>query len=292
MAILLVLTIVAARSAQAQTYTESVLYKFTGVDGNNPIAGLALDSQGNLYGTTYGGGASNNGEVFKVDTTGKETVLYSFTGGADGGTPFGGVILDAQGNLYGATIGGGIGHGAVFKLDPTGKETVLYSFTGSAGDGANPFGTLVMDPQGNLYGTTYFGGDSSCVGGYGNSYCGIVFKVDGSGNETVLHVFTGTGGDGANPDTESLALDGQGNLYGMTEWDGDPPSASCPFGCGMVFKVDAAGNETVLYDFTGEANGDGASPYAGVVLDAQAICMARHSRAALMLISTTVPYLK
>ncbi|MGA9043207.1 MAG: choice-of-anchor tandem repeat GloVer-containing protein [Terriglobales bacterium] len=269
LAILLV-AILMAGSAQAQSYTESVLYKFTGTDGNNPIAGLAMDGQGNLYGTTFGGGSSNNGAVFKVDATGKETVLYSFTGGADGGTPWGSLVLDAQGNLYGtAEEGGAAGHGVVFKLDPAGTETVLYSFAGGV-DGSAPLGGLLLDAQGNLYGTTNYAGDAACVGFGGDSNnCGTVFKLSANGNETVLHAFTGTGGDGAEPFTENLVMDGQGNLYGTAEFDGAPTSTSCPFGCGTVFKVDASGNETTLYEFTGEGNGDGATPYAGLVLDAQ-----------------------
>src|SRR5580698_276278 len=170
--IMLVPTMFASGSAQAQSYAESVLYTFTGADGNNPIAGLVMDAQGNLYGTTFGGGTSNYGAVFKLDTTGKETVLYSFTGGADGAFPWGGLVMDAEGNLYGTTYEGGLavggenpyfGLGVVFKVDPTGKESVLYSFTGSGGDGSGPVTTLVLDAQGNLYGTAVHGGDAACV---------------------------------------------------------------------------------------------------------------------------------
>src|SRR5271157_5755669 len=112
LAIMLVLAVLATGSAQAQTYTESVLYSFTGYpgDGAIPYAGLVRDAQGNLYGTTSGGGASSAGTVFKVDTTGKETVLYSFTvGGQDGVLPYAGLVRDAQGNLYGTTSYGGGG---------------------------------------------------------------------------------------------------------------------------------------------------------------------------------------
>jgi uncharacterized repeat protein (TIGR03803 family) len=117
-----------------------------------------------------------NGTAFKLDTTGKETVLHSFTGGADGGQPFAGLVRDAAGNLYGTTAGGGaFRNGTVFKLDTTGKETVLHSFTGGAG-GSTPYRGLVRDAAGNLYGTTAFGGDSSCFDPYGNG-CGTVFKL-------------------------------------------------------------------------------------------------------------------
>src|SRR5271157_770522 len=148
LAIMLVAAVLATRSAQAQTYTYSVLYTFTGSpDGAYPIAGyLVRDAQGNLYGTTWLGGVPCNqtgggcGTVFKVDTTGEETVLYSFTGtGGDGAEPLTGLARDAQGNLYGATVGGGAyGEGTVFKMDTALKETVLYSFTGTGGDGAEP----------------------------------------------------------------------------------------------------------------------------------------------------------
>jgi len=232
-AIVLLLAVVATGSAQAQSYIYGVLYSFTGgADGAYPQAGLVLDAQNNLYGTTTGGGASAAGTVFKVDASGQETVLYSFTGGADGASPYGGVVLDGQGNLYGTTYGGGAsGAGTVFKLDTSGNETVLHSFANSP-DGANPRAGVVLDAQGNLYGTTSGGGDS-----YGE---GTVFMVDMSGNETLLHTFTGE--DGIWP-FGGLVEDGQGNLYGTTEWGGGK------FMSGTVFEVDATGNFTLLYDF-------------------------------------------
>jgi uncharacterized repeat protein (TIGR03803 family) len=152
--------------------------------------GVIEDSAGNLYGTTYGGGTSGNGVVFKLDTTGKETVLYSFTGGADGAAPFAAVIRDSAGSLYGTTRYGGVSNaGVVFKLDTTGKETVLYRFTGGA-DGGAPQAGVIRDLAGNLYGTTSQGGASIC--------CGTVFKLDTTGKETVLCSFTG-GADGGAP---------------------------------------------------------------------------------------------
>src|SRR5271157_3654888 len=168
LAIMLVAAVLATGSAQAQTYTESVLYSFTGSpDGADPYAGLVQDAQGNLYGTTFEGGdipcspPDGCGTVFKLDTTLKETVLYSFTGtGGDGSWPaYAGLVLDAQGNLYGTTPYGGDlacfppnGCGTVFKVDTTGTETVLYSFCSQSGctDGAFPHADLVRDAQGNL----------------------------------------------------------------------------------------------------------------------------------------------
>jgi len=145
-----------------------VLHTFTGgTDGGTPGAGVAMDSAGNLYGTTYQGGIADAGVnqrgagvIYKIDSAGLFTVLYSFTGGADGSNPIAGVILNAAGNLYGTTYyGGAQGNGVVFQLGGSGQETALYSFKGAgASDGANPVAGVVADAVGNLYGTTYQGG--------------------------------------------------------------------------------------------------------------------------------------
>jgi uncharacterized repeat protein (TIGR03803 family) len=232
---------------------------------------LVRDSQGNLYGMTVFGGAYGYGTVFKLDTALKETVLYTFTGGADGGLPAAGLVRDTQGNLYGTTTRGGDlscnapdGCGVVFKLDTADKETVLYSFTGTGGDGAQPYSDLVRDTQGNLYGTTELGGDLTCNAPHG---CGTAFKLDTTLKETVLHSFTGTGGDGGGP-VEGLARDTKGNLYGTTVYGGDLSCVGGSFpGCGVVFKLDVTGKETVLHTFT-KTGGDGTFPDAGLVLDA------------------------
>ena len=214
---------------------ETVLYSFTGGDGQTPLADLVRDKNGNLYGTTRDGGAFGYGVVFKVDPTGNETVLYSFTGGADGAHPWAGVVRDENGNLYGTAGGGGaFGHGVVFEVDPTGKETVLYSFTGGT-DGGFPYGGLVRDKQGNLYGTTAYGGDQMdpCDG-----LCGVVFKLDPTGKETVLYSFHG-GADGADP-MAGLFRDKNGNLYGTASSGGDFSGYCGIFGsCGVVFKITA-----------------------------------------------------
>jgi uncharacterized repeat protein (TIGR03803 family) len=160
------------------TGKETVLYSFLGqADGGGPLAGLLRDSTGHLYGTTIGGGASGAGTVFKLNKVGKETVLYSFKGGADGVSPEAGLIRDSAGNLYGTTAyGGGTacfgGCGTVFKLDTTGAKTVLHTFTGGT-DGALPEADLAQDSAGNLYGTTYNGGGTGC----GGAGCGVVFEV-------------------------------------------------------------------------------------------------------------------
>jgi uncharacterized repeat protein (TIGR03803 family) len=165
---------------------ETVLHTFGGADGFQPLAGLIRDTAGNLYGTTGGGGAYGWGTVFKLDPAGALTVLYSFTGGADGSKPEAGVIRDAAGNLYGTTQGFASGWGTIFRVDPVGKESTLYNFTGGA-DGSNPEAGLIY-AAGNLYGTTYQGGDLYGCFQYG---CGVVFKMDANGTYTVLHTFTG-----------------------------------------------------------------------------------------------------
>ena len=159
------------------------------------------------------------------------TLLYSFTGSPDGQWPLG-IVLDSQGNLYGSTQYGGlpscgpvqrplISCGTVFKLDTSGQETVLHRFTFGNGDGMVPEGSVMRDSAGNLYGTTYYGGDPRCFPGGEYYGCGMVFKLDPNGRETVLHEFEGVGqGDGAAP-AARLVQDGFGNLYGTTSNGGD-----------------------------------------------------------------------
>jgi len=237
--------------------TESLLYSFCAVDypycsdGVNPYAGLIEDSAGNFYGTTSAGGGSENcsfgcGTVFKLAPNGTETVLYSFKGESDGAVPYGGVIADRKGNLYGTTYKGGANnYGTVFKLAPNGTETVLYSFCAQANctDGSYPDAGLIMKDK-NLYGTTYYGG-----AGYGT-----VFEVAPNGTETVLHSFGG--GDGANP-ADGLLKDGAGNFYGSTVAGGTE-------GYGTVFQLAPDGTETVLHSFTDGS--DGAVPYGGLIM--------------------------
>jgi len=268
---IVVLAVTCTGIAQTPKSNLTVLYNFTG-SATEPMVGI-MDSAGNIYGTSSGGGVAGVGTVFKVDATGHETVLYSFKGSAngDGAKPNAGLVMDAAGNLYGTTFYGGSyggsgvctlyfglyagapsGCGTVFKLDPTGHETVLHSFTGANGDGAYPNDFVTMDSAGNLYGTTYGGGNDS----EGSS--GIVFKVDPSGNETVLYSFGASNSDGAEPEG-GLLLDSAGNLFGTTSLGGTA-------GAGTIFKLDPSGHETVLYSFTG-ANGDGAEPTGRLVKD-------------------------
>jgi uncharacterized repeat protein (TIGR03803 family) len=248
--LMLVLGLVVTQSAQAQTFTD--VYNFTGSsDGGYPYAGLVRDAAGNFYGTTAQGGSSGFGVVFKVDTSGAETVLHSFKGGSDGETSFAGLIQDSAGNLYGTTIAGGIsGYGIVFKVNTAGKETVLYTFKGGTTDGCGPSALLLRDTTGNLYGTT---------GVCGSSNYGTVFKLSKSGKETVLHSFSGGSSDGQYPYYGALIIDKEGNLYGVTDSGG-------AFGSGTLFKLSKSGKVTLLHSFAGGTT-DGSLPFGGPVTD-------------------------
>jgi uncharacterized repeat protein (TIGR03803 family) len=226
--------------------TESVFYSFAG--GGYPEYDLAMDGQGNLYGTTF---EIDGGSVYKLTSSGEFTALHSFSYccNGDGYEPAGGVVLDSQGNLYGTTSEGGAeAGGTIFKISPSGTETILYNFT-CQDDGCFPYSGVVMDGDGNLYGST--------LGG--SLYYGNVYKfVPSTGTLTTLYNFTG-GDDGAFP--FGVVLDKEGNLYGVTQYGG-------PIQQGVVFKITPLGTETVLHAF--EANGkDGFSPEASVILDAK-----------------------
>jgi len=250
-------------------------YKFTGSGPWDPTGALVQDAAGNLYGTTESSGRSNGGTVYKLDPMGKLTKLQGlgFFCGAYGLIMLGGdlygsvdgslcrnqytfqmtthgsytligfganslLVADSAGNLYGTT-GNNVDSGTVFKLSPNGfgwNQTTIYKFCQLRGcaDGQEPIGPLAIDSTGNIYGTTLFGGDSQNCNGGG---CGVVFKLDPRGNETVLYDFT-DGADGAFPEG-GLRMDSAGNLYGGTEVGGD---FTCPdglgkAGCGTVFKV-------------------------------------------------------
>ena len=301
----------------------TVLYGFAGppTDGGGSAAGVFPDSAGNLYGTTTYGGAPNStctygcGVVFKLAPNGTETLLHTFSGGADEDYPYGGVIRDSAGSIFGTTGGEGADpdNGGVFKIDPAGILTELHSFAGPPTDGRGPLASLVRDAQGNLYGTTSAGGTVDNL--YCPNQCGIVFKVDPAGNETILHSFAGYPSDGDSPwagvirdsagtlygTTQNggtsnagvvyelspsgiitllhsfagspndggdplggVVRDAAGNFYGTTSSGGVTSRVCSNIGCGVVYKLDPSGNETILHRFTGS---DGRFPYAGVILD-------------------------
>ena len=239
------------------------LHTFQFGDGAVPFGNLIQDASGNLYGTTIDGGTAGNcdsgcGVVFKLTTKGEFTRLYSFTNGSDGAYPFEGVVMDAAGNLYGASQNGALGGGVVFELTSSGDFHVLHSF--DKNDGFAPNG-LFLSADGNLYGTTNSGGDLSCSAGGGGG-CGVVYKLDKAGTETVLYRFKGTS-DGLFPQSP-LLMDKAGNLFGTAQAGGDKKGhcnlSDAPSGCGTVFKIDTAGKFTVLFTFD---SADGAQPYNG-----------------------------
>lgn len=273
-----------ASLASAQTFT--TIYSFTGgVDGAAPLSGLVKVGT-NLYGTAgwgglqgsncdnnmgYGTGCGTVFELVRTKTGWAFRLVYSFTGGADGNAPFGTLSKDSLGNLYGtASWGGtenancsynsgyGVGCGTVFKLTPASggwRFSVLHSF-GGIPDGANPdFESLVFDTQGNLYGTTEFGGNCCHAGG------GTVFKIANDGSESVLYRFQAGLNDGSMP-YGGLVQDRQGNLYGTTYWNGVS-------GMGTVFRVTTDGMESILHSFAGGS--DGGYPRAGLLADAQGV---------------------
>ncbi len=254
-----------ARGNALGQWTETVLYHFTGTngDGSQPGTGnLYLDAAGNLYGTTfYGGSGSCNGGcgvVFELSPSSggwTENILYSFTGASDGASPEAGVILDSAGNLYGTCTGGGVGYGTVYQLTPSGSawtENTLYAFTGS-NDGSAPEGGVIFDQTGNLAGTAAYGGS-------GNG--GTAFELSpssGGWNYSLMYSLNGNNTVGP---IASLAIDTAGNLYGTTLSDG-------AYGYGSVFELTPSQSGwiyTDLHDFQGGSN-DGASPSGVVALD-------------------------
>jgi uncharacterized repeat protein (TIGR03803 family) len=258
------------------TWTESVLYAFKGnTDGAYPMNALALDKLGNLYGTTYSGGAEFVGTVFELTNSGgvwSENILHSFQrDGIDGQNP-NAVVLDSAGNLYGTTLYGGNvnGFGTVFEMSQNNgvwTETVLYNFQYYQGndDGAYPYAGVTLDESGNLYGTTNYGGSGTdCSPGS----CGAVYELqqsNGTWTESVLYSFK-AGQDGSFP-VAGITLDAAGNLYGTTSFGG---GGSCNIngilGCGTVFRLRNSGGGWVedVFRFNGT---NGANPQAGVILD-------------------------
>jgi len=244
--------------------TFTVLHTFENPDkeGAIPQGSLNADAQGNLYGVTEISGEAKQcladtfengcGTVFKLTSSGVFSLLHTFTGGSDGGIPYGGLTADAQGNLYGSTIGGGNdklcvgtggddgrGCGTLFKLSPEGTLTTLYTFTGGA-DGSSPTSRLIGDCDGNRYGTADFGGDvkaKACAQSDGVSGCGAVFKLSASGAFSVLYTFQGSPKDGAGPIFTGVVADSAGNLYGATSSGGAD-------GVGTVYKLTDTGFAT------------------------------------------------
>ena len=307
--------VLATVSTASAEWNEKVLYSFQSVpDGATPVGAVVFDKQGNLYGTTRDGGSSSCPSVQQCGTVyqlappakagdpWKETVLYIFKGNTskDGASPYGGLVIDAAGNLYGTTGYGGTGNcvvlgilmgcGTVFELSPPKQkggpwtETVLYSFP-TPKQGFVPWGDLAFDGAGNLYGATIYGGGKGTTCNPYYRYCGAVFELippktkGGAWTEKTLYGFKGVAsgaqfGDGANPNG-GLVLDGIGAIYGTTYFGGNNVKGECQggvggTGCGIVFKLtppsQKGGNwtEKVIHQFDGK---DGSNSNAGVVFD-------------------------
>ncbi len=251
--------ITAALSSAQATFTS--LFEFNGTDGTNPqYVYLVQGTDGQIYGTASGGGNNTGGNVYKITTTGSTfTPLWSFcslTNCSDGASPYGGLVLAPNGNFYGTASEWGLdtegacdtgiyGCGTIFEITPAGVLTVLHTFTGS--DGFEPYANLTLGSDGNLYGTTLYGGNISAIGCSGIG-CGTVFKITQQGKFTSLYSF-GNGTDGGDP-IGRLFQGNNGNFYGTTVG-------------GTVFEITPAGKLTTLYSFTGYS--DGASPYGGVI---------------------------
>ena len=263
--ILGIATLILMSATNSWSATENVLYSFAAYrHGHIPSPGLISDSSGNLYGTTAEGGASANGTVFELtpaaDGSWKQEILYNFAGSPDAYFPVAGLTFGSDGTLYGTTEGGGdFGYGTVFELSRDRgqwNEKVLYSFTGG-NDGYFPNSSVVLDADGNIYGTTVYGGTNSA---------GVVFELthpSGHWTEEVLYSFCTLSGcaDGAYPN--SVILGKHGNLYGTTAWDGPDPSE------GVVFELTPEGSsgwtEKIIHAFQGSS--DGATPTGNLVFD-------------------------
>jgi uncharacterized repeat protein (TIGR03803 family) len=238
--------------------TETDLYNFgaDSADGIGPIGGVVIDADGNLYGVTYRGGAYGVGIVFRVSPEGVETILHTFVNNkTDGSYPSAGLIMDSHSNVYGTTESGGLyGGGTVFEVTAHGSYRILHNFAAYPGDASAPEATLTLDSQGNLYGTTGYGGT------YGG---GAVFKMtpgsNGSWNEIILgsfNRFARQPNNGCWDPTSDVVFDAQGNLYGTTMFGGLWVN-------GCAYEINSAGELTILHVFGKDH--DGAQPFGNVL---------------------------
>ena len=250
---------------------ETVLYEFTGSngDGNAPHGRLAFDANGNIYGTTQGGGTNGTGTVYRLSPKSgggwTEKVIYNFSAtGADGTAPSAGMTIAADGTMYSTTPdGGAFGAGTVFSLKKTSKgwkQTVIQNLNGSS-NGGFPYEGLMMDTAGNLYGAAPTGGASGQ---------GVIYRLSHTKKgwvDTVLHSFTGQNGDGAGLYWIDLISDKSGNIYGATSFGGTN-------GTGTVWELvysttKKTYSESILYEFGASGSGDGNNPYGGLAMDSK-----------------------
>jgi len=246
----------------------SILHAFKGGDnGYAPVGPLIVYNQ-EFYGTTYYGGANDLGTIYKLSGDGTYTVLYSFVGGTQGLNPYGKLVADAEGSIYGLASGG-VGNcfggpcGTVYKLTAAGEYSVLHAFDPLKGEGTSASYGLVKDSEGNFYGTTTFGGTGS--GDQCSLYgCGTIYKITPEGVITFIRNFEGGVVDGSKP-YGGLTIDANDNLYGTTYEGGGFEDNT---GLGTVYKLTPTGQFTILHSF--HRNGaDAVLPYIGVSLDAQ-----------------------
>jgi uncharacterized repeat protein (TIGR03803 family) len=279
------LTCTLSAGLHAQTF--QVIYNFLGgTYGANPLAGLTMDSAGNLYGVTSAGGGGSCvlisqpgcGLAFKLTPNNGKwnfSALYNFQGQPDGAAPLAPLTIGSNGKLYSTTAAGGQGSctlfgdtdcGTVFEIDETKSHTdkILYRFSGGT-DGSGPLISGVTFVGDNMYGATEYGGDLSCNSPDG---CGAVYELSPTGKETVIHQFTDAGGDGGFP-ISGVVADQDGHLYGTTA-DGGNSSTCNGYGCGTVYELvhSASGwTENILYSFTGTS--DGENPNGSLILDSK-----------------------
>ncbi len=251
----------AAIALHGQTYT--TLNSFDSTDGAFPFPGVVQALDGNFYGTTYNGGANNQGAIYKITPGGTLTLLYSFCGKTnctDGALPRAGLTLASDGVLYGSTVAGGANNrGSIFKITTAGALDTLYSFCSATAcdDGSSPYGNLIQASDGNFYGTTQSGGSKSF---------GVIFRVTPAGGDTTLYTFCSLANcaDGSNP-ASGLVQASNGTFYGTTESGGAHDTCGGE-GCGTVFKLEGR-TLTTIYSFCARANcADGNNPVGGLVL--------------------------
>ena len=244
-------------------WTGTVLHTFTGgSDGSEPGNGaVVFDQAGNLYGTTVSGGSTNGGVLYELTHSQNgwtENIAYNMSAGTTGIMPYGGVIFDSAGNLYGTAVEGGGGSGAVYELMPSGSGFTgrsIYAFPpGQPDDGSSPYGGVILDTAGNLYGVAFYGGPNGA---------GVVYQLSPSGGGWIENVLFAFGENNSGPaHGYPLAMDSEGNLYGTTFQGGTSQH-------GNVFRLSSSNGQWVftdLHDFTGRA--DGGFPLGGVAIDA------------------------
>jgi len=229
----------------------TVLHRFSGADGQGPVAGLTLGTDGNYYGSADSGGLYFRGTVFRMTAGGVVTTLYNFTGGADGSRPFAPPIEGFDGNLYGTTVGGSTSgeYGSVYKITKAGSFSVLHTFSNV--DGAYPASPLIQANDGSFYGVTQFGGTNGD---------GTIFRIGPSGNFKTLFNFDFTHGGYPNG---PLVQASDGNFYGVASMGGVGACASDSW-CGVVFKITPNGTYTVLHNFNGGSD-DGENEVGGLI---------------------------